>query len=177
MESASRCCAKPCTALPFGLVSVPEIPRMPERSSVAVMMSVVSPPSCTCGGSKAIEMSCGGVVSEFGSTGPVVPVPLFGLLLPEGACGDVPADALDPPNGLAAGWTTFGVTGCGFTGAGAGGTDLTWTTGEGVLAGPAGTPRASNSRKRWARADEAADEVVAEADDVFAAVDPVVPSA
>ena len=42
---------------------------MPERSSVAVTTSIVSPPSCTCGGSKAIERSCGGVVSEFGSFG------------------------------------------------------------------------------------------------------------
>src|SRR5229473_1857434 len=39
------------------------------RSSVAVMMRVVSPPSCTCGGSKAIARSCGGTVSELGSRG------------------------------------------------------------------------------------------------------------
>ena len=66
-ESPSRCVANPCRAFPVGLLIVPETPRMPERSSVAVTMTVASSPSCTCGGLNSMDMSCGGVESEFGS--------------------------------------------------------------------------------------------------------------
>src|SRR3954465_7066866 len=91
---------------------------MPERCSVAVTISIVSPPSCTCGGSKPIERSCGGVVSEFGSFGSLVGV--FGLL--SGLGWFVPPEALAPAM-LLCGRNPFGCRGgaaVGFTCGGAG---------------------------------------------------------
>src|SRR5216684_918802 len=157
MESASRCCAKPCTALPFGLVRVPEMPRMPERSSVAVMMSVVSPPSRTWGGSNAIERSCGGVVSEFGSCGSFDGV--FGCVLE----GWVDGDAVDgfELKALMIGWRSLLIVDCGFTSGGGGAVfavDCTVTVGGAGVAG-FGAPSASNSRSFCAREIEVADDV------------------
>src|SRR5258707_1124506 len=145
MVSPSRCCAKPCTAFPLGLVSVPEMPRIPERSSVAVMTSVVSPPSCTWGGSNAIERSCGGVVSEFGSCGSFDGV--FGWVLEVWGDGDV-VDGFEL-KAFMIGWRSLLIVDCGFTDGGRGTVlvvfGCTVTVGSAGVA-VRGTPSASNSR-------------------------------
>src|SRR5687768_4235560 len=66
LVSPSRVQEKPCTA-PLGATIVPEMLRIPERSSLACTSSIVSSPSATCAGVKLMNASCGGVESDVGS--------------------------------------------------------------------------------------------------------------
>src|SRR6266540_3695275 len=93
------------------------MPRMPERSSIAVTMTAVVSPSRTCGGSNCTAITAGGVVSVLGSfsTGRSRGVSGVGGCRC-GCCGCGCAEALLPPKKFLIGCRILAMVDCGCDG-------------------------------------------------------------